>query len=720
MESTENQTIDDQQLLAEFEAPTYEAWRELVEQQLKGAPFDKKVVTKTYEGINLQPLYRQNDLDGITHLNSFPGLPPYVRNSNALGYTQTPWQICQELPYSSAEEFNQAIKHDTERGQTAVTLTLDKTTLLGQDPDQAATGDVGFGGLSVATVDDLAKALDGIDLENTPVYVQASSAAMATTALFMALVKQQGKSTRKLQGGFEMDPLGILIDSGQLPRSVSGAYDVMANMFTWAKANAPQLQVVTVHGQPYSNSGASAVQELAFVLATAVEYLREMEARGLAIDDVAPRIRFSFAVGGNYFMEVAKLRAARLLWAKVVKAFGGSDASQKLTALHVSTARWNKTIHDPHVNLLRTTTEAFAGAVGGANSMHVSQFDETSGQPDEFSRRIARNTQLILQQEAHLTKVVDPAGGSWYVEKLTDALGRQVWSLFQEIEAAGGMYKAMQVDMPQTAIAQTEAQREASLSTRKDVLVGTNKYANLLEELPEPNLPDYELLHKKRAEYIADYRTSLNSTQSTAVMDRLATILEAADETVLDAAIEAALAGATIGEISRTLRTGDETKATVTPLPARRGAEKFEAMRAFAEQYLAKNGHRPQVFLANMGPIPSHKPRADFSTDFFQVGGFEVLGNNGFDTPQAAAEAAIASGAPVVVICGTDKEYPDVVPPITQAVKAANPDTTVILAGYPKDQIDAHKEAGVDEFIHIRANVVDVLSGLQSKIGGTE
>lgn len=716
MANQEQPTSGNGRLLSEFTAPSYEAWRQAAEQTLKGVPFEKKLVGKTYEGIDLQPMYRQEDAAGLAHVNSWPGAFPFVRGSHAAGYTAEPWLISQELPYSTPEEFNQAARHDLERGQTALTLILDTATLLGHDPDEARAGDVGQGGVSVATVDDLAKALTGIDLEQTPLYVRATSAALPTTAVLMALVRRQKRAVDKLRGGIEMDPLCILAESGAYPRSLVGGYDRMAQLIGWAKTNAPHLHMVTVHSQPYHDSGAHAVQELAFVLATAVEYVREMLARNLAIDDVAPRIRFSFSVGANYFMEVAKLRAARLLWAKVIEAFGGNADSQKM-ALHVRTSAYNKTVYDPYVNMLRTTTEAFAGVVGGCDSLHVGCFDEAIGLPDEFSRRIARNTQIILQQESHLTRVIDPAGGSWYVEKLTHEVARKAWALFQEIEQQGGMGAALAAGFPQAQVAKTAEQRLANLDFRRDVLVGTNQYPNLKESQLETRAPDHQALHKKRAAHIGEYRTALDDQASIVVLEKLTNILNASLDDAVEMAIEAALAGATLGEIARTLRRGDETQTTITPLHTHRLAERFESLRQAAEAFQAKTGSRPKVFLANMGPIPQHKGRADFSTGFFQVGGFEVINNDGFATVESAAQAALASGASIVAICSTDDTYPELVPPLTQQIKAAKPDTLVILAGYPADQIEAHRAAGVDDFIHLRANVVELLSNLQQKLG---
>ncbi|MDM8530752.1 methylmalonyl-CoA mutase family protein [Anaerolineales bacterium HSG25] len=700
--------------LDEFDQPTYEAWRELVEQQLRGAPFEKKVMTKTYEGITLQPLYRQEDATDLPNQSSFPGLPPYTRGSQVSGNLKSPWLICQELAYSTPSAFNQALKYDLERGQTAINLRLDQATLAGLDPDQAEVGQVGAGGVSIVTVADLATAFEGIDLSQLPIFVQASSAAMPTLALLVAYLNQAEVPLTNLRGAIEMDPLGSLVSAGTFPRSVAGAYDRMTQMIRWAKNTAPQLQIVTVHGQPYSNGGASAVQELAFVMATAVEYLRELNNRGLSINEIAPRLRFSFTAGSNYFMAIAKLRAARLVWAKLVKAFGGDETAQKMS-MHVRTANWNKTKHDAHVNMLRTTTEAFASAVGGCDSLHVGQFDEVFGQPDEFSRRIARNTQIILQREAHLTRVIDPAGGSWYVENLTDAVGREAWSLFQQVEQNGGMYQVLQADFPQSQIQATAEQRDNHINSRKDVFIGTNKYANLTEKPITASVPDYPALHEQRAKHITDYRTSLDGQQATTMLEKLNHLLEAPAENALQAAIEVASAGATIGEIARTLRSGDETKATVTPILAGRATIGMETLRQNAEAYLAKTGQRPQIFLANMGPIPQHKPRADFSTDFFQVGGFEMLGNNGFETPDAAAKSALESGASVVVICSTDATYPEIVPTLTKALKSAKPEITVIVAGYPKAHIDEFKAAGVDEFIHVRADLHAIVSKLQTQ-----
>jgi methylmalonyl-CoA mutase len=717
---TQNQTRpadNDQRLFEEFPWPSYEEWRQIVEQQLKGVPFEQKLITRTYEGIDLHPLYRQEDKGDWPHLNSLPGFAPYVRSGSALGNVLRSWSVSQELPYRTPAEFNRAIRHDLERGQTVINLVFDAATLFGQDPDEAKVGDVGRGGVSIATVDDLATALSKIDLEQTPIFMQASSSALPITALLMALLRRQGKSTANLRGCIGMDSLQTLVREGTFPRSLAGAYDRMAHLLAWVKKYAPHLTVVNVHGQPYHDGGGNAVQELAFVLATAVEYVRELLARGFTIDDICHHLCFSFSVGSNVFMEVAKLRAARLLWAKIVAAFGGSDSSQRMS-IHVRTSAWNKTIFDPYVNMLRTTVEAFAGVIGGCDSMHVGAFDEPLGLPDEFSRRIARNTHLVLLHESHLNKVIDPAGGSWYVETLTDALARQAWVLFQEVERRGGMAAALRAGFPQAEIAQVAAARQANIAKRKDVFIGTNTYANLEEKPLEVTQVDYEALHQRRSNYITQYRTSLDNVSNTLVLHKLADILEAEAAATIETAIEAALAGATLGEIAHTLRTGDEAPIFIEPIMPHRATEEFESLRVTSEVHKALTGSRPQVFLANIGPIAGYKARVDFTSDFFQVGGFEVSSNDGFRTVHKAGQSAVESGAPVVVICSTDDNYPKNVARLTRSIKKQRPETIVILAGRPaEEQLKKYQKAGLDDFIFLGADVYEKLLNLQRRLG---
>jgi methylmalonyl-CoA mutase len=695
----------------EFPPTPYEEWRKVVDKFLKGAPFEKRLVTKTYENIELQPMYRQEDIAGLPQIDSLPGFAPYVRGATPLGFVTGSWDVAQEIACATPAAFNQALRADLERGQNAVNLVLDHPTLHAVDADQADAADVGKNGLSISSLADLAEALASVDLETTPIYVQADTSALSFTALLAALVKQQGKSLTQLRGAIGMDPLGHLAHYGHLPRDLSGVYDVMAQLAYWAKTDAPQLQTITVQGHPYHNGGASATQELAFTLATAVEYLRAMQDRGLSIDDTAPRIRFSFSIGSNFFMEIASLRAARMLWAKIVQAFGGGAEAQKMR-IHARTSTWNQTVYDPHVNLLRGTTEAFSAIVGGCDSLHISPFDELVRTPDDFSRRVARNTHIVLREETHITHTVDPAGGSWYVENLTDAVARQSWVIFQEVEKQGGMAKALTAGWPQGQVADTAAKRMANIAKRKDIFVGTNMYPNLKEARLEVPQIDVKALQAERAAALSQFRAAADAGRKQAAQ---AQITQSGNK--VDAAIQAALAGATLGEIAQAVRTGAQAGPTINAVCVQRGALPFERLREATDASLARTGQRPQIFLAVMGPLTQHKARADFATAFLGVGGFETIYPAGFTTPDEAADAALKSGSAVVVICSTDATYPEIVPALTQKLKQANPGLTVLLAGYPADHVDAFKAASVDDFIHMNANCLALLTMLQKKMG---
>lgn len=693
-------------LFSDFPAPTYEQWREVTEKSLKGASFEKKLLTKTYEGITLQPIYRQEDAASLTHPQTMPGLPPYVRGTSASGYLTQPWGIAQELTYSTPAELNEALRNDMARGQTVASLAVDQATRTGFDPDQAPAGTVGQGGVSLASVADLAQALDGIDLASTSVFVQAGTNGLAVATLLAGLLRQQGKPTSSLQGWVRTNPLGELARTGSLPLSLEQAYAEMAELTTWASKEAPGLKTIEV-GFPGVDGGGNAVHDLAFTLAVGIAYLRQLGERGVAVDTAAGHLKATFAVGTNLFMEIGKLRAARLLWSQIVAAFGGSDAARKLH-IHVDTTRWNKTVADPFVNMLRTTIEAFGGAIGGCDSMHVSPFDDVLRQPDQFSRRIARNTQLILQQECNLTRLVDPVGGSWYVETLADTLARDAWKLLQEVERQGGILAALQAGFPQAEIARVAGERAKALATRRDTLVGTNMYPNLKEKPLDRRPLDPAALQATRASQVQ---------RSADAAAKLAPLAGAAPGSRLEPAIEAARAGATVGELTRALRPAGGEAPGITPVRVHRGAEPFEAMRQAAEAHMARTGKRPQVFLATMGPIVQHKARADFTTGFLEVSGFEMVRPDGFATPDDAARAVLEAGAPIVVICSTDETYPDLVPPLVQQIKAANPTTVVLLAGYPTDHVEAFKTAGIDDFIHLRANCYEMNAQLQQKIG---
>ena len=705
-----------EKLLADdFPGSTCDEWRKEVDKLLKGSAYEKRMIAETCEGIPLKPIYFDDDTKHLKHLKSLPGFPPYTRGKSVLSYVKNPWEIAQEIPYSLPAQFNKALRFDLERGQTAINIIPDKATRLGKDPDQAKIEQVCRNGVSISSLIDLKTALHKVDIEKLPVYIRAGVSALPFAAMLIAYALKHDIDIKRLRGCIAADPLGELAVEGSLPGALEDVYNEMYSLTRWAKDNAPQLQTIGVNSKPYHNGGGNAIEELACAIAAAVDYMKEMQSRNLNIDDIAPRICFTFSIGSSFFIEIAKLRAARMVWAKVVKACGGNEQSQSMT-VHVSASGVNKTLYDPYVNLLRSATEAFSGVIGGCDSMHVGYFDEVFQTPDEFSRRISRNIQLILRQESHLDKVIDPAAGSWYVESLTDSIARKSWRLFQEIEKKGGMFKALQEGFPQDTIATTATIRKERLAKCKDVKVGINMYSNPTEKLPEKKAQNHESNYKKRLEQIKTIRSS-SKISAGALVDEISKSIDSIPDKLMDIAIEAAKQGATIGEITSSLRQGNIAVPAIKPIIKFRTPEMYEDIRKDVETYSLKTGISLKVFLANLGTVSQFKPRSAYASNFFQTGGYELIDNDGFSTSDDAVKAALESDAQVVVICSTDEKYPEFVPTLAKAMKKAQPDVIIVLAGYPKEHIDSFKQAGVDEFIYRGVNVYETLVRISKRVG---
>lgn len=615
-------------------------WRKTVESELKGVPFEKKLVTRTPEGTALQPLYTRLDLAGVPDLEQAPGVAPFLRGTSANSAVSRTWEYCQEIPAATPTEFNRALHTALMGGQNSVSLPA---------------------ALVRAGVDDVLQALDKVAIDCVPVHLDTGAIARPLASHYLAAAERRSIPPGLLTGGITADPLAEWVKNGRLAAPLASQLDALAEWTSAAAVTAPSLRTVGVSTVAWSDAGATATQELAFALAAGVEYLRELARRDVAVATTAARTRFSFAVGPQFFSEIAKFRAFRLLWARAMAAFGAGVVAKDVV-VHARTGTWNKTLHDVHVNMLRVTTEACSAVLGGVDSLHVSPFDEVCGTSDEISQRIARNVHTLLAEEFHFTDTADCAGGSWYVEKLTDDFARRAWKLFQEIEALGGYAAALRAGMPQKLVAASAADKDDAISKRRMGLIGTNLFPNLREKPPV---------------------VKANATAP-------------------------AVAG--LGAVGC-----DE----ITTVKARRAAEGFEELRRAADGFAKRTGARPKVFVAKIGPVKQHKARADFTAGFFAVGGFEMTGKEAFETGEAAAKAAAASGAPIVVLCSTDETYPELVPAFGKTLKAAKPEVALVLAGLPADAAvtTAFREAGVDEFIHVRANVREVLAKFLKKIG---
>ena len=699
---------DNFNLKNDFPETPYEEWKKTAEKDLKGVPFEKKLITKTYEGIDLQPIYTKEDLKNIEFLENKPGFEYFVRGTKSAGSTLNGWEIKQNLNYPVSEEFNEALKSDLKRGQNAIHISLDYASKNGLDPDFAKAGEVGKDGISICNLDDFSNALADVDLQEYPVYINAGFGGYHSMLLLASYLNKNDIDKNKIKGGFEIDPLGYAVTYGELPVPAEKVFQCIAEVTKWTGKNLPEFKTLNVNVLPYHNAGANSVQELAYALATAVEYINQLLEHGLGIDEIANKIIFTLGLGSFYFMEVAKLRAARLLWAKIISEYGGNEESRKMI-IHTQTSYHNQTIYDPYVNMLRTTTETFSAIVGGADSITSNPFDEPFGLADDFSRRMARNTQIVLKEESHLDASIDPAGGSYYIEKLTDDVAKKTWELFVEIQNKGGMLKALLKGFPQAEIEKTDAERKKDLSKRKSVLVGTNMYANLKEEKLEFKKPNYEKIYKQRVEEIKKIKKEHSSK---VVMDHIKTTQKERPDELIETCIEAVLRGITIGNISKTLKSGEESPVKFNAVKIHRVSELFEELRDKALEYKSKNGFAPKIFLATMGPVKQHKPRADFSRGFFEVGGFDVIYKKGYDTTDEAISEAVKSRAKIITLCSTDDTYPELVPVLAKGLKEKIKGVKIILAGYPKDFVEKFKQDGIDDFIFLGADVHKILNNL--------
>ncbi len=706
---------DNPDLKNDFPVLSFDDWKKQVEKDLKGESFDKKLITKTYEEINLQPLYSSTDIKDLPQINNFPGFHNYLRGSNVSGYSFKSWEIAQEYKQALPEDLNEALISDLKRGLNSISIILDNPTQLGIDADQSKTGEVGKDGLSISGVRKMQVLFKDIDLTNQPINISCGFSALPITLLFTAYANETRTSLMNIKGSITSDPYEYLLTKGELPISLNQIFDEMKLSTELMINSNSAIKTIGVSGLHFNNAGANSVQELAFTLATVVDYLNEMISRGLKVDDVAKRIKFTFGIGSFYFMEVAKLRAARLLWSKILEAYDVKEENRKIF-IHAKTSQFNQTYFDPFVNSLRTTTEAFSAIVGGVDSLQTNTYDESFNTTDDFSRRLARNTQIILKEESHLDQVIDPAGGSYFVEKLTDDIANVAWKLFQTIEEKGGMLKSIQSGFVQDEIVQVAELRKKDFAKRKSILVGTNMYANPKEEMMEIINQDLNAIYKKRVEYIQKYRITGEDKKHKSILEKLQKIADTKSYELVDDAVEAFLEGASLGEITKSIRASAEKGISVTPFRQFRLSQMFEELRIASENYKKKTGSKLKVFLATMGPLKQFKARADFSKAFFEVGGFEIIYPNGFATPDEAVKAAIDSKAQVVVICSTDDTYPELVSPIVNGIKEKSKNVSVILAGYPKDQIEEHKKSGVDDFIYLGADVHLILSSLLKRI----
>ncbi|WP_221028889.1 methylmalonyl-CoA mutase family protein [Actomonas aquatica] len=653
------------------------AWRAQVERDLKGAPFEKRLITRTPEGISLNPLYTRADLPAGFSAEEAPGTGSRVRGTRAPGDTKVCRRL-QAINRADADGFNTALRAALMAGQDAVVV---------PGADLAAQG-----GWAPAKLEELTQALREVELTAVPVHFPVGASALPAIAMLVAYAEERGLSLETLCGSVAADPIAAAVREGAMPADMSPVWDDVASSVNWSAEKAPGLRTVAVDASVWSDAGANAVQELGLALAAIAENVRGLEGKDVALEKLAAATLVRFGIGPRFFMELAKFRAWRVVLAKLMVALDGDAADAAAVEVVAQTGRWNKTRLDTHVNMLRTTTEGLSAMLGGVDGLSIEAFDTVTGANSAVGERIARNLHVLLSEEFGFSVPADAAGGSWYVENTTDQLARKAWAFFQEVEKQGGLVAALKAGWVQTQLAGTAKGRDRDYAVRRSGLIGTNLFPNAKDVI------------KDAAAAPAAVSAFIAADTSIAWSNRLSN------------AVDALRAGNAVATV-----VGDTPMATepLTELPVYKAAAPFEAMRLAAADLATKRGQAPTVFFAKMGPVKQHKPRADFSAGFLSVGGFALNSKAAFATAEEAAAAALESGADALVICSTDDTYPDLVPPLCAAVKAAKPDMQIVLAGLPRDEAVQKQftDAGVDEFIHVRADVPATLSRMLNRIG---
>jgi methylmalonyl-CoA mutase len=663
-------------------------WEHSVETEWSKEFFEKGARSACTEGIALKALYTRADLPPA--IQQSPGSLPYGRGFRTGRHGITPtWECSQEIAARRPADFNAALRDDLMQGQDSVVVRLEAGTRPGSDQYAGASNSVAARDLA-----DLEQALSGIALDCVPVHLDVGADPRSWAATYLALIERQGLKGYQLRGSIAADPFSEWLVSGSVPRSLDVVYAAAAEWTNYSAKQTPHLATIGVNLEPWESAGASAVQELAFGIATAVDMLRGLARAGANIDVAAQRIRFRFATGPHFLIHLAKFRAFRLLWARVMTAFGHATLAPR-AVVHARTGRWNKAELDPHANLLRTTTEACAAVLGGVDSLHIGTHDELTGPSNNFSRRIARNLHFLLSEEFLLNATADAAAGSYAVEKITDELARKAWSLFQELESQGGMAEAILQGRPQALVAATAESKRARVVTRQKVIVGVNAFT------PSEILVVPDKKNRLVSSEVENLRLPSTGYQLKSIAE----------------AIAAAKAGATVAEIADGFdRMSDDQH--VVALRLIRAAEPFEVMRKSVEAFAHRQARRPAVFVARVGKLTLVKTRTDFVADFFKTAGFEVHLGPVCDTPEEAAIAAVAANLPIVTLCGTDEAYPDLVPFFIARIRQESISAKILLAGRPADpqKVAAFEVAGIDEFVWLRSDMPALVSRLLLKL----
>jgi methylmalonyl-CoA mutase len=692
---------------------TPQPWAQLAAKELKDRPLDA-LVWAAPEGFAVKPLYTAADLEGMEAVNSLPGLAPYLRGVRATMYVGRPWTIRQYAGFSTAEESNAFYRKNLAGGQMGLSVAFDLATHRGYDSDHPrVTGDVGKAGVAIDSVEDMKILFSGIPLDKMSVSMTMNGAVIPVLAGFIVAAEEQGVAPEKLSGTIQNDILKEFMVRNTYIYPPASSMRIVADIIEYTAKKMPKFNSISISGYHMHEAGATAVQELAYTLADGIEYVRAALAKGLEVDAFAPRLSFFFGIGMNFFMEVAKLRAARLLWSKIMSGFGATNPESLMLRTHCQTSGVSLTEQDPYNNVVRTAYEALAAVLGGTQSLHTNSFDEAIALPTEFSARIARNTQLILQNETQVTRTVDPLGGSYYVEALTHALAVAAQAIIDDVEAMGGMTKAVEAGIPKLRIEEAAARRQARVDRGEDVIVGVNKFEPEQDTLIEVRDIDNASVRTQQIARLTDVKSRRDAAKVQAALEAL-TKGAAGNENLLALAVEAARARATVGEISAAMeKVFGRYRAEIRSISgvyggAYEGDNEFAAIRGDVETFAKEEGRRPRMLVAKMGQDGHDRGAKVIATAFADLG-FDVDIGPLFQTPDEVAKDAIESDVHVIGVSSQAAGHKTLVPQLIDALKQQGADDILVVCGgvIPAQDYAFLERAGVAAIFGPGTNIPD-------------
>jgi methylmalonyl-CoA mutase len=689
-------------------------WLELAQRELKGKDPDT-LNRVSAEGITVKPLYTAADLDQLANVNSLPGLFPYLRGPYATMYTNRPWTIRQYAGFSTAEASNAFYRKALESGQKGLSVAFDLATHRGYDSDHPrVVGDVGKAGVAIDSVEDMKILFNEIPLDTMSVSMTMNGAVIPILAMFIVAAEEQGVSRDKLSGTIQNDILKEFMVRNTYIYPPEPSMRIVADIIEYTSKEMPRFNSISISGYHMHEAGATAVQELAYTIADGMEYVRIALQRGMSVDAFAPRLSFFFAIGMNFFMEVAKLRAARVLWATAMKQFNPQRTDSLLLRTHCQTSGWSLSAQDPYNNIVRTTIEAMAAVLGGTQSLHTNSFDEALGLPTEQSARVARNTQLIIAEESHITEVADPLGGSYYVEALTEALVREASTIIADVESYGGMTRAINAGIPKMKIEESAARRQAKIDQGHEVIVGVNKYQ--LAHEPEIDVLDIDntAVRESQITRLASIRASRNAEGVAHALDALRDSARTGEGNLLELAVQAARLRATVGEISDAMAdVFTRYEAHTMTIEGVYGAEyandtAYNALRADVAAFEQEFGRRPRILVAKLGQDGHDRGAKVIATSFADIG-FDVDIGPLFATPEEAARQAIDNDVHIVGVSSQAAGHKTLIPQLVEALRTEGASDIMVIAGGvipPKDYDQLHN-AGVALIFGPGTNIIE-------------